>query len=136
MKVRKRLAVESKLPQDLEDLTYKVIGAAIEVHRHLGPGFLESIYEDALCHELELRGIPYERQREIVVPYKDIQIDGQRLDLVVDGRVLVELKTVDAIAPIHEAQLLSYLKTTSLQVGLIINFKEKRLKDGIRRFVL
>lgn len=134
--MRTRLSVGSRLSQDLEDLTFNVIGAASEVHRHLGPGFLERVYEDALCHEFELQGIAYERQKEIIVSYKDIHIDGQRLDLLVDGRVVVELKTVDVIAPIHEAQLLSYLKTTNLPVGLIINFKEKRLKDGIKRFVL
>ena len=130
------LRIESKLSDDLEVLVREVIGAAIEVHRHLGPGFLESIYEKALCHELDLRRIAYERQKEIGVPYKGLTIDGQRLDLVVDGQLIVELKTVDTIAPIHEAQLLSYLKTTHLKVGLLINFKAQRLKSGIRRLVL
>lgn len=114
----------------------KVIGAAIEVHRHLGPGFLESIYERALCHELQLRGIPFEKQVEILVQYKDTSIPGQRLDLIIDKFLVLEFKAVEDILPIHEAQLLSYLKSTGLKIGLIINFKVKRLKSGIRRIIL
>jgi GxxExxY protein len=123
------------IPPEDEELAHKIIGAAIEVHRCLGPGFLESVYERALCHELNLRGVTFERQKELIVPYKDIEITGQRLDLLVGGRVITELKTVEVIAPIHQAQLLSYLKATGLRLGLIINFKVLVLKDGIKRIV-
>ena len=118
-----------------EDLAYRIIGAAIEVHRHLGPGFLESIYERAMEHELVSQGVHVERQKEILVPYKDIRIPGQKLDILVGGRIIVELKTVDEFAPIHHAQLLSYLKATGLRLGLLINFKVPVLKDGIKRVV-
>jgi len=130
------LRLKSRLPDELEGLITEVIGAAIEVHRNLGPGFIESVYEYALCHELELRDIPYERQKEILVPYKDITISGQRLDLLVDGRLILELKAVEEISKVHEAQILSYLKSTGTRIGLIINFNVKRLKDGLRRMVL
>jgi GxxExxY protein len=123
------------IPEEDEELARRVIGAAIEVHRHLGPGFLESIYRRALCHELSLRGIPFEDEKELVVPYKDIRIPGQRLDILVAGRILLELKTVEAFAPIHQAQLLSYLKATGLRPGFLINFKVLVLKDGIKRLV-
>ena len=130
------LRLKSRLPDELEGLITEVIGAAIEVHRNLGPGFIESVYEYALCHELELRDIPYERQKEILVPYKDITISGQRLDLLVDGRLILELKAVEEISKVHEAQILSYLKSTGIRIGLIINFNVKHVKDGIRRMVL
>ncbi len=123
------------IPQEDEELARRVIGAAIEVHRHLGPGFLESIYRRALCHEMSLQGIPCEYEKELLVPYKDIQIPGQRFDILVAGRILLELKTVEAIAPIHQAQLLSYLKATGLRLGFLINFKVLVLKDGIKRLV-
>ena len=123
------------IPEEDEELARQVIGAAIEVHRLLGPGFLESIYRRALCHELSLRGIPFESEKELLVPFKDIQIPGQRYDILVAGRILVELKTVDAFAPIHQAQLLSYLKATGLRLGFLINFKVLVLKDGIKRLV-
>jgi GxxExxY protein len=123
------------IPEEDERLAHPVIGAAIEVHRLLGPGFLESIYERALCHELILRGVECERQQELIVRYKDIDIPGQRLDLLVGGRVITDLKTVDTLAPIHQAQALSYLKTTGLRLGLLINFKVQILKDGIKRVV-
>ena len=130
------LRVASSLPEEHEQLIQRVIGAAIEVHRHLGHGFLESIYERALCHELKLQAILFEKQVEILVPYKDISIPGQRLDFIIDKFLILELKAVEDILPIHEAQLLSYLKSTGLKIGLIINFKVKRLKSGIRRIVL
>ena len=123
------------IPAEDEDLAHKVIGAAFEVHRLLGPGFLESIYERALCHELTLRGVPFQRQVELKVRYKDLDIPGQRLDLVVGGRVITDLKTVETLAPIHQAQVISYLKTTGLRLGLLINFKVLVLKDGIKRVV-
>ncbi len=124
------------IPAEAERLGKVVVDAAMEVHRHLGAGFLERVYEDAFCHELELRKVPFERQKEITVPYKDILISGQRLDLLVGGQVIVELKAVDAIAPIHQAQLLSYLKAAELRLGYIINFNVRRLKEGIKRMVL
>ena len=123
------------IPSEDEELAHRVIGAAIDVHRILGPGFLEIIYERAMYHELNLRGIAFEKQKKLLVPYKDIQIPGQRFDLLVGGRILVDLKTVEEFAPIHMAQLLSYLKATGLRLGLLINFKSLVLKDGIRRVV-
>jgi GxxExxY protein len=123
------------IPEEDEELGRRVIGAAIEVHRLLGPGFLESIYRRALCHELSLLGIPFEFEKDLFVPYKDIRIPGQRLDVLVAGRILLELKTVEALAPIHKAQLLSYLKATGLRLGFLINFKVLVLKDGIKRLV-
>ncbi len=123
------------VPEEDEELARQVIAAAIEVHRHLGPGFLESIYRRALCHELSLRGIAFESEKELLVPFKDIRIPGQRFDILVAGRILVELKTVEAFAPIHQAQLLSYLKATGLRLGFLINFKVLVLKDGIKRLV-
>ena len=114
-----------------------MIGCAIEVHRELGPGLLESAYEHCLAHELTLQGIPYERQKPMPVAYKGIMIDcGYRLDLLVDGKIVVELKAVTAIESIHEAQLLTYLKLAKLKTGLLINFSVPLLKDGIKRFVL
>jgi GxxExxY protein len=118
-----------------EELAYRIIGAAIEVHRHLGPGFLESIYQKAMDHELGRSAIPFERQKPITVPYKEIEIAGQQLDLLVGGRIVVELKAVESIAPIHEAQLISYLKATRPRLGLLINFRVPILKEGIRRIV-
>lgn len=132
----KHLSVASKLSEDKELLISRVIGAAIEVHRQLGPGFLESIYERALCYELESLGIPFEQQVDILVPYKEIVIPGQRLDLVVDNFLILELKAIEQILPIHEAQLLSYMKSTGLKVGLLINFNVKQLKSGIKRMVM
>jgi GxxExxY protein len=123
------------IPAEDEALAHALIGAAIEVHRLLGPGFLESISERALCHELTLRSVAFERQKPLTVRYKDLDIPGQRLDLLVGGRVIIDLKTVDTLAPIHQAQLLSYLKTTGLRLGLLINFKTLVLKDGIKRVV-
>jgi GxxExxY protein len=131
-----KMKLDSNLPDDLEMLVRNVIGAAIEVHRHLGPGFLENIYEQALCYELSTRGITFERQKEIVVPYKNIAISGQRLDIVVEGQVIVELKTVEQLLPLHEAQILSYLKSTGMKVGLLMNFNVKQLKTGIKRMVM
>lgn len=116
-------------------LTEKVIGAAIEVHRILGPGYLESIYEEALVHELQLRNIPLERQKVININYKDKTIGEGRLDLLVDQCLIIELKAVNELADIHVAQVLSYLKTTGLQLGLLINFNTKYLRDGIKRVI-
>ena len=119
------------------ELTAIVIGCAIEVHRALGPGLLESAYEICLCRELSLRGIPLKRQVAIPVEYKGVKLDcGYRADLIVGGKILVEIKAVDQLAPIHEAQVLSYLKLSGLKVGLLINFNERVLTHGVRRKVL
>jgi GxxExxY protein len=119
------------------EITEAIIGAAIEVHRHLGPGLLESIYETALSYEIAQRGLPVERQKLVPLSYKGLSFDeGYRLDLSVAGEVIVELKTVDALLPVHEAQVLSYLKLTGLKLALLINFKTALLKDGIKRFSL
>ena len=119
---------------DINNLTGKVIGAAIEVHKTLGPGLLESVYEECLCRELQLSKISYERQKSLPVEYKGVMLDcGYRLDLVVGGRLIIELKSCDTLQPIHEAQLLTYLKLTNIKVGLLINFNVTVLKDGIKR---
>ena len=119
---------------DINHLTGKVIGAAIEVHKTLGPGLLESVYEECLCRELQLSKIRYERQKGLPVEYKGAMLDcGYRLDLVVEGKLIVELKSCDTLQPIHEAQLLTYLKLTNIKVGLLINFNVPVLKDGIKR---
>ena len=121
----------------LNELTEIVIGCAIEVHRALGPGLLESTYEMCLCRELSLRNIPFERQKPIPVIYKGVKLDcGYRADVVVDGSVLVEIKAIDSLLSVHEAQLLSYLKLGGWKVGLLINFNVELLKYGIRRCVL
>ena len=119
-----------------DTLTEQIIGAAIEVHRVLGPGLLESIYEEALCAEFEIRGIPFQRQVEGVVQYKGREIKGQRVDLLVEGNVVVELKAVAALQDVAMAQVLSYLKATGLKRGLLINFGVPRLVDGIKRVSL
>jgi len=121
----------------INELTEIVIGCAIEVHRALGPGLLESAYEICLCRELTLHGIAFERQVAIPVEYKGVKLDcGYRADLIVGGKILVEIKAVDQLAPIQEAQLLSYLKLSVLKVGLLINFNERMLMHGVRRKVL
>ena len=120
-----------------KNLTEKIMGVAIEVHRHLGPGLLESAYEECLCRELELRGLSFERQKPLPLEYKGIKLDcGYRIDIVVENKVILELKCVDAIAPVHEAQLLTYLRLSGLKVGLILNFYVAVMKDGIKRLVL
>jgi GxxExxY protein len=123
------------IPELDEELAHKIIGAAIEVHRHLGPGFVESVYHKAMRYELATCGLIVETEKGIVIPYKDISIEGQRLDLLVGGRIIVELKAVEKLVAIHEAQLLSYLKATGLRLGLLINFNVPLLKDGVKRLV-
>ncbi len=114
-----------------------VIGAAIEVHRALGPGLLESAYEHCLCHELNLRGVEHLSQVELPVIYKDFQLDcGYRMDIVIPGRLIVELKTVIEFHPIHYAQLLTYLRLTGIRHGLLLNFNVPLLKDGMKRMSL
>ena len=123
-------------PRELDVVANKVIGAALEVHRHLGPGFLESVYEEALAAELKLQNIGLERQKPIGIFYKDILIGEHRVDLLIENMLMVELKAVEKFLPIHKAQLISYLKAASLPLGLLINFNEKWLKDGVQRIVL
>ena len=120
-----------------EQLTESIIGACIEVHKHLGPGLLESAYQQCLCHELTLRGIRFEREVDLPVIYKGVRLDcAYRMDVVVEGRVLLELKSIEECAPIPEAKLISYLKISGLRVGLLINFNVKILKDGVMRRVV
>ncbi len=119
---------------EINDLTHEVISAAIEVHRTLGPGLLESAYEECLCHEFDLRKIPYERQKELPVEYKGIKLDcGYRLDILVANTLILELKSCEGLQGIHEAQLLTYLKLAGMKLGLLINFNVPVLKDGVRR---
>lgn len=120
-----------------DHLTEQIIGAAMDVHRAFGPGLLESAYEVFLCHELGLRGLAFQRQVEVPATYKGITVDtGLRVDVIVERSVIVELKACDAIHPVHEAQLLTYLKLTRLRVGLLMNFNVPVLKQGIKRRVL
>ena len=121
-----------------ESLTEQIIGAAIEVHRALGPGLLESAYEECLCHEFHLRGISFERQKPLAVEYKGVKLDcGYRLDLIAENKVVLEIKCVEHVLPVHEAQLLTYLKMTGMRVGLILNFNVTALiRGGIVRKVL
>jgi GxxExxY protein len=122
---------------DLNAFTDAVIGAAMEVHRTLGPGLLESTYEMCLCRELDIRGIPFERQVPIPVEYKGVKLDcGYRADIVVDGRILVEIKAIDSLLSVHDAQLLTYLRLGGWKIGLLINFNVELLKHGLRRRVL
>jgi GxxExxY protein len=122
---------------DFNELTDAIIGAAMEVHRTLGPGLLESTYEMCLCRELNIRGIPFERQVPIPVEYKGVKLDcGYRADIVVDGRILVEIKAIDSLLSLHDAQLLTYLRLGGWKIGLLINFNVELLKRGLRRRVL
>jgi GxxExxY protein len=123
--------------EERDPLTEQVIGAAIEVHRILGPGLLESIYQRAICHELTLRGIRHTPQQPVPVCYKGVRLgDDLRIDILVEDILVVELKAIDHLEPIHEAQLLTYLKLTGHHVGLLLNFNVRLLKDGIKRMVL
>lgn len=118
-------------------LTSQIIGAAIEVHRLLGPGLLESAYEECLAREFTLRSIPFQRQKPVPVVYKDVKLEcGYRIDLFVNGSIVVELKAVDTLCPVHDAIVLTYMKLADCQLGLLMNFNVATLKDGIRRFIL
>ncbi len=120
-----------------DPLTERVIGLAIEVHRTLGPGLLESVYEDCLCHELRTHGIEYQRQVALPVSYKGLRLEaGFKLDTVVERQLVLELKAVEQILPVHEAQLLTYMKLGNYRTGLLLNFYVALLKDGIKRMVL
>jgi GxxExxY protein len=118
-------------------LSNRIIGCAIEVHRHLGPGLLESTYQQCLAHELRINGIELEIEHTLPVVYKDIRLDcGYRIDLLIENEIILELKSVEKIAPIHEAQLLSYLKLANKKQGFLINFNVVRLKDGLKSYIL
>ena len=118
-------------------MTEKVIGLAIAVHRELGPGLLESAYEECLCYELKDRGIAFTRQVPLAVNYKGVRLDcGYRIDLIVDRTLLLEIKAVEKLLPIHDAQILTYLRLSRIRVGLLMNFNTVVLRDGIRRIVL
>lgn len=127
--------VPSTLPPDLDEIMFKAIGAAIEVHRHLGPGFLESIYHSAMGVELGLRGIGFEQKKRVVIAYKEQPLHTQELDLLIESRLIVEVKAVAQLEEIHISQIVSYLKATGLRAGLVINFNQIVLKAGIRRIV-
>jgi GxxExxY protein len=119
------------------EITHQIIGAAMEVHKHLGPGLLESAYEECLFHELQLRNLRVERQKAVPVVYKQTKLEcGYRLDLLVEDRVVVELKSVEGLGPIHEAIILTYLRMSGHKLGLLINFNVSVLKDGVRRFIV
>ena len=121
---------------DLNKLSNTIIGAAIEVHKTLGPGLLESAYEQCLCHELNLRNVSFERQKELPVVYKQVKLDcGYRLDVLVEGNIILELKSCEKLESIHKAQLLTYLKLSGKTLGLIMNFNTTVMKDGIIRVV-
>ncbi len=123
--------------QNVNQTTEAIIGSAIEVHKHLGPGLLESAYEECLCHELSLRNIPFQKQVPLPVVYKGTKLDcGYRVDLLVKDEVVVELKAIESILPIHEAQALTYMRLGSWKVGLIINFNTPIVVKGIKRLVL
>lgn len=122
---------------DLNDPTGKIIGAAIDVHKALGPGLLESTYEECLSHEFDLQQINHKGQQALPVEYKGVKLDcGDRIDTLVEDLVIIELKAVDSLQPIHEAQILTYLKLAGIKVGLLINFNVQVLKEGIRRLIL
>lgn len=125
-----------ELEDEVERLAYKVIGAAIDVHRQLGPGFLESVYHKALEVEFRLRGIPHRFKYPVAVNYKGYQVGEGELDFLVGDVLIVELKAVERLAPIHEAQVISYLKMTNHPLGLLINFNVPVLKEGIKRVIL
>jgi GxxExxY protein len=121
---------------EINKITEIIIGCAIEVHKQLGPGLLESAYEECLCYELLKAGLKFERQKPVPIIYKEIKLDcGYRMDILVENSVVVELKTVDALNPVHEAQVLTYLQFANKNIGLLINFYVIRLKDGIKRYI-
>ncbi len=120
----------------INQLSEKVIGLCVEIHRNLGPGLLESAYEECLCYELSKAGIQFERQKPVSVKYKEVNLDcGFRIDVLVDQQLIVELKSVEKVLPIHEAQIITYLKISDIRVGLLINFNSVILIKGLKRFV-
>jgi GxxExxY protein len=137
----RRMPYEEEYPplyepdEALNALSHAVIGAAIEVHKRLGPGLDEHLYREAMCVELTLRGIRYSKEVEVVVEYKGHPIGKKRLDFVIEGKLIIELKAVEQLSPLHKAQLLTYLKITHLKLGLLINFNVEILKDGLKRVI-
>jgi GxxExxY protein len=130
-------SVVKKLKMETNQITEKIIGYAIEVHKNLGPGLLESAYEECLYYELENCGLNVKRQLALPLVYKDVKLDaGYRIDLMVENKVIVEIKSVEAIAEIHKAQLMTYMKLANIKIGLLINFNVSRLKDGIVRWII
>ncbi len=128
---------ERDYTMEFDALSNQVIGGALEIHRSLGPGLLESAYEACLAYELEKAGLAFRRQHPIPVTYKTVRLDcGYRADFVIERQLIIELKSIEKLLPIHEAQLLSYMKLAEVSVGLLINFNVKLLKDGIKRMVL
>lgn len=130
------IRTHSTVPAQTERIIERILVCGLEVHRGLGPGFLEGIYVRALCHEFKCAGLPFERERAITVNYKGVAIPGQRVDLIVADAVLVEVKAVAGFDAVHHAQVLSYLRTTGLRVGLLMNFNVALLKHGLKRIVL
>jgi GxxExxY protein len=131
-----RFAAAGEVDGELNQISEAVIGACIEVHRELGPGLLESMYESAVCHEFDLRGIRYQRQVEIPVTYKGKPIGKGYIDLIVEGKVIVELKACESLSPVHRSQVICYLQLTGLTLGLLINFNVAILTNGIKRVIL
>jgi GxxExxY protein len=129
--------MEMATPLERDPLTDQIIGFAIEVHRHLGPGLLESAYEECLCHELSENAIAFRRQVPLPVVYKAVRLDcGYRIDIVVENRLILQLKATERLMPIHEAQVLTYMRLGGIRTGLLLNFNTPVLKDGIRRLML
>jgi GxxExxY protein len=130
-----RARKDSRVADEVEDLAYKVIGAAIEVHRELGPGLAESHYQKAMSRELDLRGIPHAKEVDLDVTYKGATIGKVRIDLLIGGVLILELKAVESLSPVHRAQAVTYLKLTKLTLALLINFNTAILRDGIKRVI-
>jgi len=130
------LRIQTPLPEDLEALVRNTIGCCITVHRELGPGLIEGIYSKAICRELRAANIPYERQKRVSVSYRGEFLCDQWLDFVIDRRLVLEIKSVEHLAPVHDAQLLNYMRLAEARVGLLINFNVLVLKDGIKRKIL
>jgi len=125
------------IPEELNELSNKIIGLAIKVHRALGPGLLESSYQECLCYELAVAGFLVEKEKALPLIYEEVKLDiGYRIDILVDNKIIIEIKAVESITDVHIAQVLSYLKLSNNRIGLLINFNVKLLKDGIKRLVL
>ena len=123
--------------EDINQLTYQIIGCAYEVHKTLGPGLLESTNETCLCYELEKAGIKYEKQKELIINYKGVRLDnGYRIDILVENDIIIELKSVEALLPVHTAQIMTYIKLSKKRIGLLINFNVTNLQNGIHRYII
>ncbi len=123
--------------EDINQLTYQIIGCAYEVHKTLGPGLLESTYETCLCYESEKAEIKYEKQKELIINYKGVRLDnGYRIDILVENDIIIELKSVEALLPVHTAQIMTYIKLSKKRIGLLINFNVTNLQNGIHRYII